>query len=522
MHDPHPLWTVTGPASAPRIRRRTGILTALVLASTTAAFPWAVQAAPASTVKPAPVPAAAPAAPAAAPKMRVLSPSAAKALAPRMLAPNSAADIIQGGAIALDINKAQVLQLAQAATAVFIANPDIADVQAYDPQRVLVFGKKAGSTTIFAFMPGGKMMGYAVTVAGDVADVTAAVRAQAPGASLDVSRQPNGLTVSGRVRSPHEAEAVKSAAQQFLGEKDKLIFNVAVAGSTQVNLQVRVAEVSRQVTKSFGFNWDVLSNDGKVAVGLMTGRPPVAGFGNFIRDPSTSQLSSIGLGYQHGSFSASALIDALQAEGFASVLAEPNLTASSGETASFLAGGEFPVPVSQGLNQISIEWKRFGVSLDFTPTVLDGNRLSIRVKPEVSELSSNGAVVINNIQIPSIAVRRAETTVELGSGESFAIAGMFQNNSANSIQRYPWLGDIPVLGTLFRSNAYKRNETELVIIVTPYVVEPVANPNDLHAPTDGLALSSGLEQTLLGRLTPKGADNPHLAGPAGFLLEDKH
>jgi pilus assembly protein CpaC len=372
-------------------------------------------------------------------------------------------------------------------------------------------------------LPGGRMIGYAVTVDASLDEVRAAIKAQAPGADVSVTGQPGGLAIGGRARSPREAAAVKAAAQQFLAEKDRLVFNVAIAGATQVNLQVRVAEVSRQVTKSFGVNWDVASNNGQVAIGLLTGRAPSSAFGKFIRDPSASQLSSIGAGYQHGSFSASALIDALQAEGLATVLAEPNLTASSGESASFLAGGEFPVPISQGLNQLSIEWKRFGISLDFSPTVLDDNRMSIRVRPEVSELSDNGSVVINSIRIPSIAVRRAETTVELASGQSFAIAGLFQNSSANSIQQYPWLGDIPVLGALFRSSSYKRSESELVIIVTPYVVQPVSDPAALRLPTDTVTMSSDLERVFLGRLSsaPTGGERPHLSGQAGFLLEDR-
>jgi pilus assembly protein CpaC len=336
-----------------------------------------------------------------------------------------------------------------------------------------------------------------------------------------VTRQPGGLLVSGEAGSPAEAATIKGVAQQFLGDKDKLGLNVAVPASTQVNLQVRVAEVSRNAAKSFGVNWDALFNNGTVAVGLLTGRAPASTFGNFIRDTSSSQLDSIGLGYKSGSFDISGVVDALQSEGLATMLAEPNLTAVSGESASFLAGGEFPVPVAQGLDQISIEWKKFGVSLDFTPTVLSGERISIRVRPEVSELSDVGGVVINNIKVPGVTVRRADTTVELASGQSFAIAGLFQNSASNSVQQYPWLGDLPVLGTLFRSSSFQRNETELVIIVTPYIVKPVASPSDLRLPTDGVAMSNDLDRVLSGRLTNTSAGRPHLSGPAGFMLEDK-
>jgi pilus assembly protein CpaC len=287
--------------------------------------------------------------------------------------------------------------------------------------------------------------------------------------------------------------------------------------------------VSRDVNKQFGINWNALFNDGRLAVGLLTGRTPSTSFGTFIPSTSTPPADSIGVGYrsQNGHVNVSSLIDALVQEGLVTVLAEPNLTAISGETANFLAGGEFPIPVPQGLQQITIEFKRFGVSVDFTPTVLDPSRMSIKVRSEVSELSSQGAIVISGTQVPSLAVRRAETTVELGSGESFAIAGLFQNNVTNQINSLPWLGDIPILGALFRSDRFLRHESELVIIVTPYVVQPATEATRLRLPTDGLTFSSDLEQLLLGRLTTKTGGRPEtlpggmpqLRGPAGFMLE---
>ncbi|HXJ00516.1 MAG TPA: hypothetical protein VNH44_04790, partial [Micropepsaceae bacterium] len=182
----------------------------------------------------------------------------------------------------------------------------------------------------------------------------------------------------------------------------------------------------------------------------------------------------------------------------------------------------------QGLQQITIEWKRFGVNVDFAPIVLNGDHMSIKVRPEVSELTDLGSVTINDIKIPGLAVRRAETTVELASGQSFAIAGLFQNNVSSSLQQLPGLGDIPVLGTLFRSSKFQRNESELVIIVTPYIVHPAEKPGSLHVPTEGLAFASDFERVLLGRLTSRGdgkdepiptADTPHLNGAAGFILE---
>jgi len=210
------------------------------------------------------------------------------------------------------------------------------------------------------------------------------------------------------------------------------------------------------------------------------------------------------------------------------VLAEPNLTALSGETASFLAGGEFPVPIDNDNDGLTIEFKAFGISLAFTPTVLSAERISLRVRPEVSDISEKGAININGLVIPALATRRAETTVELGSGQSFAIGGLLSTNIENAVSKFPGLGDLPVLGTLFRSQRFRSNETELVILVTPYLVRPVDEPV-LAAPTDGYRAPTDIERILEGRLHsarlnpgrggPIGPEGQHLTGPIGFVLE---
>lgn len=428
-----------------------------------------------------------------------------------------AAEIEKGDTLSIEVNKAKLVELPGSASTVFVANPEIADVQVPNRKSFLVFGKQAGSTTIYAFV-GGQVMSYVVTVTKSEADIGGAIAKAAPNSKVKVSSAPGGVTLSGEVVSPRDAAEAAETAKLFVG-KEAVNNNIGVTGSAQVNLRVMVAEVSRNVSKNLGFNWNAIMNNGSLAIGLLTGRAPVTGFGQFIRGTSTDQLSSIGVQYNKGNYNIATIVDALQDEGLITVLAEPNLTAVSGEPASFLAGGEFPVPVGQGLDQITIEWKRFGVSVDFTPTVLDGNRISVRVRPEVSELSDAGAIMLQNIKVPSIAVRRADTTVELASGQSFAIAGLFLNNASNSVQRVPWLGDVPVLGALFRSSAYQRNESELVIIVTPYIVKPVSDITQLHLPNEGLVFANDLEQMLLGRLTSK-SGAPHLRGPAGFMLEE--
>lgn len=432
--------------------------------------------------------------------------------------------ITQLGVISVEVGKAQTLALPEAAKTVFIADPDVADVQATGHRRLVVYGRKAGQTTIDITSASGKVTAYTVNVDRAAGNVTAAIRAQAPSGDLRVTSTPKGLTINGLVATPREAEAVKSTAQQFVQNKDAVNMNVGVVGGTQVNLQVRIAEVSRSVGRQFGFNWESLVNNGSTTFGIAFGRDFIDASGTLLRDPTTS-LGSIALGYRSkgGSANLNTMIDALQSEGLISILAEPNLTAVSGETASFLAGGEFPVPVAQQQNAITVEWKKFGVALDFTPTVVDAGRISIKVRPEVSEISDKGSVTINNIKIPGITVRRAETTVELASGESFAIAGLFQNNVSSTVKQYPWLADVPVLGPLFRSSEFTHDQSELVIIVTPYIVRPVTKTAALTTPDQGVVYANELEQVLKGKVqvAPPAGPQPHLAGPAGFRMEEK-
>lgn len=370
-------------------------------------------------------------------------------------APSHAAPPVEAAApkpIVLDVDAATLIELAGPAKTVFIANPDVADVQAPDPNRILVYAKKPGETTVYALLRNGVVHSYSLKVQHAKHAIGAMAREQAPAADVKISSAPHGVAVSGSVASPADALAVKEAVEQHLGDQDMLSFNVGVREPTQVNLQVRVAEVSRQVDKQFGINWNAVFNDGSFAVGLLTGREPLATAADAAADAvssdfsrSSAGLNSLGFGYRNdsGKVNVAALMDALQAEGLVSILAEPNLTAVSGETATFLAGGEFPVPVAQSLDRTTIEWKSFGVSVAFAPTVLDHDHISIKVRPEVSELSSQGAVTINSIEIPSITVRRAETTVELASGQSFAIAGLFLNNTSNEVRNFPGLGNLP-------------------------------------------------------------------------------
>lgn len=435
----------------------------------------------------------------------------------------------------IEADKAKLIRLPAPAATLFVANPEVADIKVpeptADPQTVVLMGKRAGATTFYAFdTEGGVISSYSVLVKHQTGNLSGDLQRNIHDATVSATSTPKGVVINGSVVSPIDANRMKAISSQYVAQNEQAILDAGVTGGTQVNLRVRVAQVSRDAEKQFGFNWDALYNNGKLAIGLLTGRSPSSSFGTFTRDTSSSNLDSLGVGYKNGNWDIAGLIDALRDEGLISILAEPNLTTTSGEPANFLAGGEFPVPVSQGTGStstITIEWKRYGVSVDFTPTVLNGNRISVKVRPEVSELSSTGAVTLDNFEIPAVTVRRAETTVELASGQSFAIAGLFQNNVQNQVRDFPWLADIPVLGAMFRSTSFQRHESELVIIVTPYIVQPATSPSDLSVPTDGIVYASDLEQLLLGRLTsvkagtpvPASPNQPHLNGAAGFIVE---
>jgi len=444
--------------------------------------------------------------------------------------------------VELEINEGRLVRLQRGASSVFIANPEIADIQVKSSKIVYVFGKKTGETTLYAVDEGGNvLLNSTVHVSHSLARLRRAVRDLLPGNPIRVTSVDGALMVSGHVASSLEAEELRRLASRFVTEEGELIYRLNVTGPNQINLRVRVTEIQREVMKEFGINWDILGTSRDVALGIATGNPIVAGGALGIADPALragsfatrqsfgqTMTNSLFGSASKGGLDLNAMIDALEDEGLITVLAEPNLTAVSGETASFLAGGEFPVLVPQDENTITVEFKKFGVSLAFTPTILDNSRISLRVRPEVSQLSDNGAVILNNISIPALTTRRAETTVELGSGQTFAIAGLMQNNVQNSVSKFPGLGDLPIIGSLFRSTSFQRNETELAIIVTPYLVRPVSAGRVL-GPTDGLAMPSDFERIVEGRVFKDVAPEkngkvirprkPRLVGPAGFSLD---
>ena len=439
--------------------------------------------------------------------------------------------------IAVDISQAKMIVLPTPAKDLFIADPTIANIQVAHGDHIFVYGKKAGRTDLFVLDDTGNLLRSLTIEVDNPTGPAQRLTAATPGSGhIRVGDTASGLVVEGTATDAAAAALAQRSAAENAPDKAVIDDRVKVRGSVQVTLRVRIAEVSRTITKQLGINWNAMMRAGNFTYGLYTGRTIFDSVGGaFIpASPlqSAAQPGSIVGGFNTSGGGIDGVIDALAEEGLVTILAEPTLTAISGETASFLAGGEFPVPVSQALGVTTIDFKSYGVSLNFVPTVMAANHISLRVKPEVSQITSQGAITVSGLQIPALSVRRADTTIELGSGQSFAIAGLLQNNATNDIQRFPGLGDLPVLGALFRSTSFQRNESELLIVVTPYIVRPIDDPRSIRYPTDAWQPATDLERIMLGfvasptprRVTPgsplpQTTAPPHLLGDAGFEVE---
>jgi pilus assembly protein CpaC len=429
--------------------------------------------------------------------------------------------------IEIEVNKGALVRLPEPASAVFVANPEYADISMKSPTLVYVMAKRTGETSLFALDGRDAVLANVnLMVTHNVSALSASLRSVLPNTAIEARSVPGGLMLAGLVNTATEAEEARRIASRFLAENEVVVNQIQVVGPNQVNLQVRIADVSRDVLKRLGFNFDVLADIGAFSFGLGTGRQ----FLNTARTVVTG-LPNTGLAqanYITDSLDVAGVVDALETEGLISLLAEPNLTALTGETASFLAGGEFPVPMLDNDGEVTVSFKQFGVSLAFTPTILSSGRISLKVLPEVSALSSSGAVNVNGLTIPALTTRRANTTVELGSGQSFAIAGLLQADSNQNVNEFPGLADIPILGALFRSTEFNRQETVLVIIVTPYLVRPVST-NALLSPTDGFEIPDDYDRVVKGetqrrKTTPteravKTPDYDSTTGPGGFQID---
>jgi pilus assembly protein CpaC len=411
--------------------------------------------------------------------------------------------------VELSLGEGQMINLPRSVASVWTSNPKVADVYVNSPRQINLFGKDNGEATIIATGADGSVVyGAQVRVSQNLPSINEVLRAAMPDADVRVMNVGQTAILTGTVASPEDAAFATTLASSELnpgidmskpGAECKIcvINRLKVATPLQVLLKVRIAEVNRSALKSIGVNL-LNHSSGKTLFSIGQGDP-----GSINATNSTVTFNNIAGGTTLGLFGhilgtdLLGTLDLLQNDGFITTLAEPNLTALSGETASFLAGGEFPIPVSQSLGAVTIEYKQYGVGLAFTPIVLQDGRISMRVRPEVSELSDAGSVKLNGFTVPALTTRRAETTVELGSGQSFMIAGLLQNHASNSIAKAPFLGDLPILGALFRSTQYQRNETELVIIVTPYLVRPVSG--QLASPTKGYRMPTDPETVLEGQ-----------------------
>ena len=429
--------------------------------------------------------------------------------------------------VLLSVGEGQMINLPRSVSSVWTSNPEVADVYVNGSRQVNLFGKKAGEATVIATAADGSVVyGANVRVNQNISSINEILHQAMPESNIDVTTVGQVAVLNGTVASPDDAAQAEMLVKAALNpgvdptKPDAALTIVPVsrlkiATPLQVMLKVRVAEMNRSLVKQFGVNLlsrdntggNILGNIGRGNPGTISTVPGQLG----TIDPTTGlpagstsvTFNNLAGGTTLGLFGKIlgldilGTLDLLENDGVITTLAEPNLTALSGETASFLAGGEFPIPVSQALGSVTIEYKQFGVGLAFTPVVLADGRISMRVRPEVSELSDAGSVKLSGFTVPALTTRRAETTVELGSGQSFMIAGLLQNSNTNSVEKAPFLGDIPVLGALFRSTKFQRNETELVIIVTPYLVRPVSG--QLATPADGYRAPDDIQRNFLGQ-----------------------
>lgn len=430
--------------------------------------------------------------------------------------------------ITLAAGRGELIRLPADAVAVFVADPAIATVQVQSPRVIYLLAHKVGRTSLQAVGAGDRPIAeLTVRVTHDLAAIETAIAAVPGAASVAVAQVGDKVRLTGAVPSAANAAAIAEIAGAEVGGTDGLINALGISGATQVTLRVRIAEVSRSVTSQLGINWEGLAQFGAVSIGLATGNPVLGAVGGaIVRNQGTDSIVG---GLSTGRLDLNGVIDALVDNGDVHILAEPSLTAESGQPASFLAGGEFPIPVPQGNGSIGVIFKQFGVGLGFTATVLDGGRISITLAPEVSQLSTRGAITLDTITIPAITTRRAETTLQLASGQSFAMAGLLQQVTDGDLRKLPGLGDVPILGELFRSRKYQSNETELVIIVTPYLAASSAIP--LHDPRGGPAplaaapavpAFGNLARLLLGpeRAGRLAQESPERRlPPAGFIVD---
>lgn len=474
--------------------------------------------------------------------------------------------------IAVPIYKSQIVELPEIAKRVSIGNPDIADVLIFNSTELYVLGKDLGTTNVLLWDQQGKLVStISVTVTHDVEGLQERLNAILPGEKITVMSAHRNIVLAGEVSSVEKMDAALEIAEGYLEQaataKNKIMFQqqagsgsgedkhagrvinlLSVAGPQQVMLQVRVAEVQRDAIKHLNMQVLGTNNSGKWGGGLSNGGtttfPPavwlpqnapvpvlgspgtsnVAGPLQQMVTPTVPSITTSGLfgSYLSGTFAANAVLDAYRQEGLAKILAEPTVTTESGQEAQFLSGGAFPIPVPEQNGVIGIEYKDFGVKLDFVPVILDTGRINLKLNVSVSELTSTNSLVVSPITsstvfaVPSITERRAMSTVELSDGQTIGIAGLMNDSMQTAAKKFPGLGDLPILGQLFRSQDFQDGRTELVILVTPRLAKPI-DPQDVRLPTDSIVPPSNTGFFLLGHMqgnTPPGSSAPGPGAPA--------
>ncbi len=415
--------------------------------------------------------------------------------------------------VTLSIGEVHQLNLSSPVTDVVVADPRVADVEVTSNKRVYILAKGVGVTDVLATDASGRTVYRGkVVVGGNLSSLDQMFKLAMPDADIQVTTMNNVVLLTGTVAQPDDAAEAERLALAFTATSSQgnstgtnVINRIKTATPLQINLQVRVAEVSRTLSKEItgnlrGANNGVDSAGQPYFFGLGRGRDITSG--STVTFPDGSNIVA-GIGRLFG-IDVEAAFDMSERAGLTSTLATPNLTTVSGETAEFLAGGRFPIVTSSN-NGVSVQYETYGVNLTYTPIVLSDGRISLRVRTEVSDISSQGAVRLNGLEVPATTTRMAETTVELGSGQSMMIAGLLNNQLSSSVDKTPGLGDVPVLGALFKSNGWRRNETELMIVITPYLVKPVSD-SEIKLPTDGIHSIDDAQRVIMGKVLDKNGD----------------
>jgi pilus assembly protein CpaC len=410
-------------------------------------------------------------------------------------------------AISVARGKSETLRVDVPFADLVVGDPEIADVVPLTDRSFYILGRAVGGTNVSVYDAKKQLIGIMdIEVGFDAARLQAEIAQRLPASQISVSTVNGKLMLSGTVRDAPSVDRAVTIARQFGPE---VINSLTVGSAQQVMLEVRFVEASRDAGRDLGINWGIRSTDVKYQPGVGFGPGSIsypnnqtnggvfAGAGQLLSGNApfgvaVAQILGNGI-------AADVLIRGLEERGIARRLAEPNLVALSGETASFLAGGEYPIPIASKDGTVTIDYKQFGVGLAFTPTVLDRGLINLKIVPEVSELDYSNPLTLAGTSIPSLVVRRANTSIELRDGQSFAIAGLLQSNASSLVNQYPWLGGVPVLGMLFRSSTYQKHESELVIIVTPRLVRPVVPGQVLKTPLDTLKPANDVDLFVNGR-----------------------